>query len=87
MRIGAVLIVVILGMLGLVASLVGNSAAPISEVPTESVRVSSVKARKIPPPPPRVPPPVSDTAPGTSSVRSQYLRTACRRALPHLPAA
>ena len=55
MRIGAVLIVVILGMLGLVASLVGNSATPISEVPTESVRVSSVKARKIPPPPPPTP--------------------------------
>lgn len=55
MRIGAVLIVVILGILGLVAALVGNSAPPISEVPTESVRVSSVKARKIPPPPPPTP--------------------------------
>ena len=55
MRIGAVLIVVILGILGLVASLVGNSAPPLSEIPTESVRVSSVKARKIPPPPPPTP--------------------------------
>ena len=55
MRIGAVLIVVILGILGLVASLVGNSAPPLSDVPTESVRVSSVKARKIPPPPPPTP--------------------------------
>lgn len=71
MRIGAVIIAVLFLIIGLIVSIMGAAAPPLSQVPTHSVRVSSVQPRPyVPPPPPR--PYTPSRSNSSSSGRSRY---------------